>query len=278
MKHFFYPEKSISRERRKELEEFCRSLNLRFKDISLLDLAFHHKSYSNENSVYRKYNNERLEFLGDSVLGLATAAFLYKDMAQNGEGDLAKIKASVVSEQSLAPIAIEKMHIDRYLVLGRGEELSGGRGKRAILADAVEAVIGALYIDSGYESAERLVLDIIIPEIRKVQSDHGGGDYKSLLQEYYQKRTGKCPSYVLVGETGPDHDRTFSVAVSLGDVTYGPASGKNKKSAEQAAAAAACKALAIDWKSASPCPQPAVDTAVTAAAQSPRQDACTPDR
>lgn len=245
VKNFFYPEKSLSKERKKELEEFCRMLNLHFRNLSLLDLAFHHRSYSNENDTYRKYNNERLEFLGDSVLGLATAAFLYKDMSQNDEGDLAKIKASVVSEQSLAPIAVEKMHIDKYLVLGKGEELSGGRKKRAILADAVEAVIGALYIDSGYEHAEQLVLDIIVPEIRKAQSSRGGRDCKSMLQEYYQKKTGECPSYVLVRTTGPDHDRTFSVTVLLGDVSYGPAAGKSKKSAEQAAAEAACKALGI---------------------------------
>ncbi|MGN0728218.1 ribonuclease III [Treponema sp.] len=246
LKNLFYPEKSLTKERRKELDEFCRNLKLHFKDYSLLDLAFHHRSYSNENSSYKRYNNERLEFLGDSVLGLATAAFLYNDMSQNKEGDLAKIKSNVVSEQSLAPIAVEKMHIDRYLVLGKGEELSGGRKKKAILADAVEAVIGALYIDSGYESAEKLVLEIIIPEIRKVQNDHGSKDYKTLLQEFYQKKTSLCPSYSLVKTTGPDHDRVFYVSVKLGNSVYGPASGKNKKSAEQAAAAVACEALGIE--------------------------------
>lgn len=245
-KGLFYPEKSLTRERKKELDEFCRHLKLHFKNYSLLDLAFHHRSYSNENTSYKRYNNERLEFLGDSVLGLATAAFLYNDMSQNKEGDLAKIKANVVSEQSLAPIAVEKMHIDKYLVLGKGEELSGGRTKKAILADAVEAVIGALYIDSGYESAESLVLELIIPEIRKVQSDHGSKDYKTLLQEFYQKKTNACPSYSLVRTTGPDHDRIFYVSVKLGDVVYGPASGKNKKSAEQAAAGVACNALGIE--------------------------------
>ncbi len=245
LKDIFYSDKKISRERKKLLDDFCRNLNLHFKDYSLLDLAFHHRSYSNENEAYRMYNNERLEFLGDSVLGLATAAFLYEDMKNNSEGDLAKIKANVVSEQSLAPIAAEKMHIDKYLILGKGEERSGGRTKKAILADAVEAVIGALYIDSGYEAAEKLVLEIIIPEIRKVQSDHGSKDYKTILQEYYQKKHNKCPGYSLERTTGPDHDRTFYVSVKLDDVSYGPAAGKNKKSAEQAAAAVACKALGI---------------------------------
>ncbi len=163
----------------------------------------------------------------------------------NPEGDLAKIKANVVSEQSLAPIAKNIMHIDRYLVLGKGEELSGGREKKAILADAVEAVIGALYLDSGYSAAEKFVLRIIVPEIRKVQAHKGNEDFKSILQVYYQKNKKAVPIYELAGKTGPDHDRTFLVYVKLGSVTYGPESGKSKKEAEQNAAKAACKALAI---------------------------------
>ena len=157
----------------------------------------------------------------------------------NAEGDLAKIKSNVVSEKSLAPIAREVMHIDQYLILGKGEELSGGRKKPAILADAVEAVIGALYLDSGYEAAEKLVLRLIVPEIRKVQQDRGNKDYKSLLQEYYQKKNRTCPVYELVKMTGPDHDKTFWVSVHLGSTTYGPESGKSKKSAEQEVAKAA---------------------------------------
>lgn len=242
---FFYPKKDLTKERFKALEGFCRNLGLHFKDYSILDLAFHHRSYSNENSSHKKYNNERLEFLGDSVLGLATASFLYNDMENNSEGDLAKIKSNVVSEQTLAPIALEKMHIDKYLVLGKGEEMTGGRTKRAILADAVEAVIGALYIDQGYEAAEKLVHELIVPEIRKVQSDTGHKDYKTLLQEYLQKKNGKCPVYTLEKSTGPDHDRVFYTSVRLGDVVYGPATGKNKKESEQNVAKEALCALGI---------------------------------
>lgn len=248
LRDFFYPKKDLTRERRKDLDAFCRNLNLHFKDYSILDLAFHHRSFSNENISHKKYNNERLEFLGDSVLGLATAAFLYNDMENNKEGDLAKIKSNVVSEQTLAPIAVEKMHIDKYLVLGKGEEMTGGRQKKAILADAVEAVIGALYIDQGYEAAEKLVLDLIVPEIRKVQSDTGHKDYKTILQEYYQKKHGSCPSYKLERTTGPDHDRVFYTSVKLGDVKYGPAMGKNKKSSEQEVAKLALEALGIEKK------------------------------
>lgn len=238
-----YESKVLSPERKRQLEEFCENLNLKFNNLNMLDLAFHHRSFSNESSEYRIYNNERLEFLGDSVLGLVTAAFLYEDMMDNPEGDLAKIKANVVSEKSLAPIAKNVMHIDRCLVLGRGEELSGGRDKPAILADAVEAVIGALYLDSGYEAAAKLVLDIIVPEIHKVQQDRGNRDYKTMLQEFYQKEHKACPVYQLVSQRGPDHSRIFSVSVRLGDTVYGPAEGRSKKAAEQNAAREACEAM-----------------------------------
>ena len=246
IRDLIYKSKQLSPERKTELVSFCKNLNIHFNDLNMLDLAFHHRSFSNENEEHKHYNNERLEFLGDSVLGLATAAFLYEDMMDNQEGDLAKIKANVVSEAVLGPIAKEKMHIDKYLVLGKGEEMSGGREKRAILADAVEAVIGALYLDSGYEAAEKLVLSLIVPEIRKVQQDKGAKDFKSLLQEYYQKKNKACPTYELVKRSGPDHDRTFWVTVHLGPVAYGPEAGKNKKEAEQAAAEAACKVLGIE--------------------------------
>lgn len=242
----FYESKPLSAERRHQLEEFCANLGLKFNNLNMLDLAFHHRSYSNENLDHKIYNNERLEFLGDSVLGLVTSAFLYEDMMDNPEGDLAKIKSNVVSEKSLAPIAKNIMHIDSCLVLGRGEEMSGGRLKPAILADAVEAVIGALYLDSGFDAAKALVLDLIVPEIRKVQLDKGNKDYKSILQEFYQKKYKKCPIYKLISQTGPDHDRTFYVSVILGDVSYGPECGKSKKIAEQEAARQACIVLGIE--------------------------------
>lgn len=231
----FFASKSIPPERKKELVAFCRRLSIKFNDLELLDLAFHHRSFSNENSQHRHYNNERLEFLGDSVLGMSTAAFLYEDMMENPEGDLARIKSMVVSEASLAPIALT-LGIDKMLVLGKGEEMSGGRQKKAILADCVEAVIGAYYLDCGYEAAEKLVLSFIIPEIRKVQQDKGQKDYKTLLQEWFQKKYKAVPVYELVEKTGPDHDRTFRVSVHLKDKVYGPAEGKNKKGAEQNAA------------------------------------------
>lgn len=226
---------AISPERKKLLIQFCKQRNLKFKDLNLLNLAFHHRSFTNENNVKKLYNNERLEFLGDSVLGLSTADFLYQDMSLNHqEGDLAKIKAAVVSEKSLAPIAI-RFGIDKLLVLGHGEEVSGGREKPAILADCMEAIIGAYYLDQGYEEAKKYVLSFIEPEIRKVQKN-GGKDYKTLLQELYQKMCKKVPVYELISVTGPDHAQVFSVSVHLDNVTYGPARGKSKKDAEQQAA------------------------------------------
>ena len=159
-------------------------------------------------------------------------------MLEKPEGDLARIKSVVVSESTLAPIA-KAIGVPKCLVLGKGEDLSGGREKKAILADAMEAIIGAYYLDSGYQAAEALVLRLIVPEIEKVLQNKHHRDYKTLLQEHYQKLYKACPEYQLVKRTGPDHDRTFWVTVKLGTVTYGPATGKNKKAAEQAAAAMA---------------------------------------
>lgn len=214
---------------------FCKPLGLKFRDFELLDLAFHHRSFSNESRAFKRCNNERLEFLGDSVLGLAAAAFLYEDMAQNQEGDLAKIKAAVVSEKALAPVALE-YGIDKMLVLGRGEEMSGGRSKPAILADCMEAVIGAYYLDSGYEAAEEYILRFVIPAVRSVQQKKAGEDFKSLLQEKVQKKDKDVPRYELVKTEGPDHNRTFFMQVRVGQKVYGPVPGKNKKEAEQEAA------------------------------------------
>ena len=226
--------KDSPKSRKELLSSFQKTAKIHFKKIDLLELAFHHRSFSNEHS--QKYgNNERLEFLGDAVLGMVTASYLYESMAEKKEGDLAKIKAVVVSEPVLSEIAL-KLHIDECLVLGKGEELSGGREKKAILADAMEAVIGALYLDSGYKIAEKFVLSIIIPEIENVQNNKSIRDYKTLLQEYFQKKYKQCPVYILEKKSGPEHDKTFWVSVNLNNNIFGPAKGKNKKEAEQAVA------------------------------------------
>ncbi|MDR1784907.1 MAG: ribonuclease III [Spirochaetaceae bacterium] len=261
----FLPKKEvIPAERRKALVAFTKSASLKFNQLALLDMAFHHRSFSNENhggesaqvpaSWNRpkqnpphpgtRYNNERLEFLGDTVLGLSVAAYLYKAMPEKTEGELSKIKSVVVSEVILSQIALE-IGVDSLLVLGKGEELSGGRQKKAILADAVEAVIGAVYLDSGHAAADKFVLSLMVPEINKVIENKHLRDYKTMLQEYCQKKFKHYPEYLLVKKIGPDHDRTFMVAVQLNGQTYGPEKGKNKKEAEQAAAKIACEKLKI---------------------------------
>ncbi len=219
---------SLSKERIKNLNEFCHRVNIKFKDVELLNQAFNHRSVTNEKKS--EGNNERLEFLGDSVLGMVTSSYLYNTL-DNPEGELAKIKSAVVSEKALAPIAI-KLGIDKLIVLGHGEELSGGRTKPAILADCMEAIIGAYYLDSGYRNAEQYVLSFIKPEIENVLK-FGMKDFKTLLQEKFQKISKSFPVYELIKSYGPDHDQTFEVVVHLGDKTYGPKSGKSKKEAEQ---------------------------------------------
>mgnify|MGYP006329184111 CR=1 FL=1 len=196
--------------------------------MELLNQAFNHRSVTNEKQ--NVLNNERLEFLGDSVLGVVTASYLYQNL-QKAEGDLAKIKSSVVSEKALAPVAL-KFGIDKLLVLGHGEELSGGRTKPAILADCMEAIIGAYYLDSGYKNAEKYVLEFIVPGINKTIST-GTKDYKTQPILLYQKKTKSTPKYELAEKTGPAHDQTFTVYVLLGDKKIGPASAKSKKEAEQ---------------------------------------------
>lgn len=235
---------AVSAERKQALLAFQKQAGFRFKDIDLLDLAFHHRSFSNENTKSRT-NNERLEFLGDAVLGMVVASNLYECMIDRQEGDLAKAKSVVVSEDTLSGIALS-LHLNEYLVLGKGEEMSGGRLKKAILADAVEAIIGALYLDSGYRVAEQFVSGIMNPQIQLVLQNRHHKDYKTLLQEHVQKQFKTVPKYILVKKTGPDHDRTFWVSVDICGTEYGPQSGKNKKEAEQAAASAAWKTLGLE--------------------------------
>lgn len=179
--------------------------------------------------------------MGDSALGLAAASYLFKNF-KNPEGDLAKIKSIVVSEKALAPVA-KKLGMDRMLELGKGEEKSGGRSKRAILADCVEAVLGAVYVDSGYEKAEEFALSFLRASIEAAAGQKTQDDSKSRLQKIYQRMSKHCPVYEVVDVSGPDHERSFKVSVRLGEKVYGTASGRSKKEAEQNAAKAACDAI-----------------------------------
>ncbi|MCL2410393.1 MAG: ribonuclease III [Treponema sp.] len=195
-----------------------------------------HRSVSNE--AGNKNNNERLEFLGDAILGAVCASLLYQSFKDKAEGELAKIKAIVVSEDTLSVIAL-KLGIDQMLLLGKGEELSGGRRKKTILADAMEALIGAVYLDSGFKSAYDFVSECIQPEISKVTGANYHKDYKSILQEYCQREYRCYPEYRMVKRSGPEHERTFWMEVLIGKNVCGSGTGRNKKSAEQEAAKAA---------------------------------------
>jgi ribonuclease III len=234
----------ISGERRKELHLFEKQAGIKFKSQEMLNLGFSHRSYANENHN-EVGNNEKLEFLGDSVLGLVVAEYLFETLTDKAEGDLAKIKSFVVSEDSLAIIA-RSLKVDNFILIGKGEEYSGGRSKKALLADAMEAIIGAYFLDSGFRASKKFILRYLVPEINKVLENRHRKDYKTLLQEFVQKQFKTYPKYIMVKKTGPDHSKTFWMEVKVGDQTYGPGKGKNKKSAEQSAAELAWVALSGD--------------------------------
>ena len=237
-------------ERKKELQLFERHAGVRFRELEFLNQAFTHRSFANELGESAE-NNERLEFLGDSVLGLAVSEYLYTSLPDQPEGELARIKSFVVSEASLSEIA-RGLRVDNYILIGRGEEYSGGRSKKAILADCLEAIIGAYYLDSGFQPARLFVHQMLIPEINKVLENKHAKDYKTLLQEYVQKRMKTYPKYKVVQKTGPDHDRTFWIEVHVGDRSFGAGKGKNKKEAEQEAARIAYEGMHVAQNAARP--------------------------
>ena len=222
------------------MTELEKKLDYRFQDQSLLRTALTHSSYANENRASGAVCNERLEFLGDSVLGLLVATRLYKQCSEMPEGDMTRLRADLVCEQSLAVVA-EELELGKYLRLGRGEEHTGGRTRRSILADAVEAVLAAIYLDGGFEKAERFVDRFILS--RMTAEETLVGDFKTRLQELVQQHSGQILTYPLLQEEGPDHNKTFTVQVALNGEVLGVGRGRTKKQAEQAAARQALSAL-----------------------------------
>ena len=209
-----------------------------FRDKQLLETALTHSSYANE---HRTESNERLEFVGDSVLGLVTAAWLFSTFPDMPEGKMTRLRAELVCEQSLREVA-EKLDLGTYLRLGRGEESSGGRTRPSILADCVEALIAAMYLDGGMEPAARFITGNILAKL----SDSAASlqrDWKTELQELIQRHPGRSLSYSMIGESGPDHMKSFTAAVSMNGSVIGSGEGRTKKEAEQAAARAALLAL-----------------------------------
>ena len=220
------------------MEGLERKLNYRFRDRGLLSEALNHSSYANEHRNAHVSSNERLEFLGDSVLGFVTAEFLFLEHPDMPEGDLTRIRAALVCEQSLYEVA-KKLELGKYLKLGRGEEAGGGRHRTSILADATEAVFAAVYLDGGITEASALIHRVLLDVEREEAVEERRRDHKTALQELVQRRANQELSYRMAGEQGPDHNKTFVAEVLLNGELVGSGTGHSKKEAEQAAAAAA---------------------------------------
>lgn len=223
------------------MEELEKKLGYSFQDRALLETALNHSSYANENRAAGFESNERLEFLGDSVLGQIVASYLFLTYPKMPEGQMTRLRAELVCEQSLHSVA-QKLELGRYIKLGRGEEHTGGRQRESILADAVEAVIAAMYLDGGIEVSRRFIGTYILSGF-EAEEIHTVTDYKTALQEHIQRKAGQTLIYELVSESGPDHRKTFTMRVALNGRSIGEGSGRTKKEAEQNAARAGLEAL-----------------------------------
>ena len=222
------------------IKELEKAIGYQFRDISLLENALAHSSYANERWHNSLRSNERLEFLGDSILGMIVADHLYRNFPDRPEGELTRMRADMVCEQSLAVVA-NRISLGSHLLLGHGEEQGGGRNRSSILADAVESVIAACYLDGGYHAALNFVNTFILSDIPVVK--YHNADYKTALQEKVQQKKNQTLSYRLVGEEGPDHDKRFRVEVQLNGKVVGSGTGTSKKRAEQDAARVALEDL-----------------------------------
>jgi len=216
-----------------QIKELQKKINYNFKNPKILRKSLTHSSYANENLKDNAASNERLEFLGDSLLGMTVALLIYDVKPELSEGQMTKLRAALVCEKSLVTIANE-LNLGKYLLLGRGEENGGGRCRPSILSDAFEALIAAIYLDGGQEPVTHLISEYFIPRINDPPS--GSADYKTKLQEMIQKKSGQVLLYELTGEHGPDHEKLFTVSVSLNGEIIGAGTGKSKKTAEQEAA------------------------------------------
>ena len=216
------------------------AIGYKFQNIQLLQNALTHSSYANERWHNSLLSNERLEFLGDSVLGMLVADYLYRNFPNRPEGELTRMRADMVCETTLAAAA-NRIGIGAHLLLGHGEEQGGGRTRESILADAMESVIAACFLDGGLDAALKVVQQFILVDV-PVTKMHNA-DYKTSLQELVQQKKNQVLSYALTGESGPDHDKKFDVEVRLNGKVVGTGSGSSKKRAEQMAAKAAIENL-----------------------------------
>lgn len=216
----------------KELDNLENEIGYQFKDKSLLKQALTHSSFSNEQKIRKWKNYERIEFLGDAVLELVSSDFFYRTYPEETEGNLTKMRAAAVCEQALA-ITARQLKLGSYMIFGKGEEANGGRERESIIADAVEAVIGAIYLDESLEEAKKFIYRFVLNDLDHKRLFY---DAKSILQEHIQETKAGELVYELIREEGPEHDKLFVVEARLNDVTIGSGEGKSKKAAQQHAA------------------------------------------
>ncbi|NLM44105.1 MAG: ribonuclease III [Clostridiales bacterium] len=229
--------------RLKSLQEFEEIINYAFTDKQLLNIALTHSSYAHGHDTSHPYN-ERLEFLGDSILSMIISLHLYNKLKNTSEGQMTRIRANIVCEKSLYATA-KKIRIGEYLYLSKGEENTGGRKRVSILADAVEALIAAIFLDGGLDEAKKFVLGFMEEKIESSIKNRIFNDYKSYLQEHVQKYNMGKVEYKLISEKGPDHSKEFNMAVYLNDTLIGSGTGKSKKDAQQSAAKDAITAMGV---------------------------------
>lgn len=229
---------------KKLLKEFEKRLGISFKHRELLKCALMHKSYANENRLPYSSNNERSEYLGDAVLELAISKILYENFPEHSEGDLSKLRAAIVNEEQLAELARE-IDLGKYLFLGKGEDQTGGRDKPSLLSDAYEAVLGAIFLDRGFDKAVKVISKNFERIIKQVGGQGFVNDYKTRLQEVVQRKLRTVPRYKMAGESGPDHNKTFEINLFVAGELMSTGKGASKKSAEQDAARQALEKLQI---------------------------------
>ena len=221
------------------LSDLEKKIGYRFQEFSLLEHAMRHSSFCNEQKMDKLQNNERMEFLGDAVLELVTSEFLYTKYPKMPEGEATRKRASMVCEQTLA-LCAKELELGSYLFLGKGEELTGGRERASVTSDALEALIGAIYLDGGFTNAKEFIEKYVLNGIEEKQLFF---DSKTIFQEMMQSVTNEAIHYELIGQEGPDHCKTFSMELFVGERSAGKGTGKSKKAAEQAAAYDAIKKI-----------------------------------
>lgn len=225
----------------KNFQSFEEKIGLQFNDVNLLRQAFTHRSYLNEHRGYELGHNERLEFLGDAVLELISTHYLYEAFPDKHEGELTAFRAALVNAVTLSEVAFD-LDMNDFLLLSKGEAKDTGRARQVLLANAFEAVVGAIYLDLGYDAAKKFITDHVFPKMDEIIKGRLWQDAKSTLQEKVQEHEGTTPHYAVIKETGPDHDKHFVVGVYAGSVLLAQGDGRSKQEAEQSAARSALDA------------------------------------